>query len=648
MRGTRKRITSLVLIIMFFTVSVSLTLPVKTKSIDPFFTLVYLTVGGGRADYGNLLKEQLARIGINLSIIILTWSDFVHVINGPYYDYDICYASLTGGDGDPDFTSVYNENGSLNLFGYHTSMDWDDELDTGKNEWYMDFGTQIMPSDSKERIQHYWEWEDYLMDKICPMLPTFSPKSYISHWSDLEGYDIKKGILQSWGQMEWIGSHIGQVSTDELVISDQAWSDLNPMFQVDSSSGFISSAIMDPLIWYDEDHSVWPHLAESFEMINDTHIRIKVRENIKWQLDPEGFYPNEYLDAKDVYFTFYCWMKFSPDHYLYAWIDSMKIIDQYTIDIFIDGDPSSPQNEVYAPFLQYLNLGILPEHYLNQTQLEDNITPNITHSSWSTFATNCFGTGLFEMSHFDEGSETILSLFPNCWRLDPINTADPTLNWTDRFGFGAVWDGMHQLRIRIINTPTVSIAEFEKGKIDLVDVTNFPEKRVAIEENQECKVQSDSKFYMCFFGYNMRLVRPYIGSREPCPNDPSITIGLAIRKAINYATNRVEINNILHSGEYEIIDWPIFSKMSVWCNPDIIRYDHDLEKAKDYMRKAGFLYGDEPEEKWLFFKGLSVGGWLLITSPLYGIPIGFGIFFGVKKLIIRKRKISEIKDKFSV
>ncbi|MBK5114831.1 MAG: hypothetical protein KGD59_11675 [Candidatus Heimdallarchaeota archaeon] len=617
MNKITKRVIFIGLTIVICCSNIALISTTKVDSFEPFFTLTAKSYGGGvRPDYLNLLRDNLRRINIELDIQLLGWWDF---FGYPYWGADIFYVSLSGSGGDPDFTGVYNENGSLNLFGYHTSMDWDDCLG-GINEWYMRQGTQIMPPDSEERIQHYWEWEDYLMDKICPMLPTFTMKSYMAQWSNLEGYNYAKGILQSWGQMDWIGSHMGQVSTDELVISDGAWSDHNPLYQDDSASAFISGAIMDPLIWFDNDLSVWPHLAESYEMLNDTHLRIKVREDIKWQLDPDGLYPNEYLDAQDVYFTFYCWKEVSNDRQKYAWIDSMKIIDQYIIDIFIDGDPSTQAKEVHAPFLSCLNTEILPEHYLNQSQMADNVTPDISDAFWNTFATHGFGTGLFEISQIDEGSETILSLYPECWRLHPVITADPALNWTERFGFGTGWDGMHQLRIKIINHQINSIKEFEKGNIDLADISLFPEKIDVIEEHPEWEMQSDTKYYMGFFGYNMREVRPYIGSREPCPNDPNMTIGLAIRKAISYATNRVEMNNIVHGGDFVIVDWPIYSKMDVWCNPDIIRYNYDLEKAKEYLFKAGFN-----------------SGWI---SPI-SLPIGFligGIIFVFTTTIWLKRR----------
>ncbi|MCF2144499.1 MAG: hypothetical protein K9W42_12435 [Candidatus Heimdallarchaeota archaeon] len=49
----------------------------------------------------------------------------------------MCYISLVGGERDPDFTGLYNKNGSLNFFSYDGGMDWDNSLGTGKNEWYM-------------------------------------------------------------------------------------------------------------------------------------------------------------------------------------------------------------------------------------------------------------------------------------------------------------------------------------------------------------------------------------------------------------------------------------------------------------------------------------------------------------------------------
>lgn len=557
----------------------------RTKSVEPYFTLVAKTNDGIRAEYLYFLQQHLSQIGIHLDVIIQDWPTFVGELIA-FRDFDICYVALTGGSADPDMTGIYNENGSLNLFGYDTSMDYNETLGTGLNEWYLSRGRQIMPPDSQERLEHYWAWEEYLMDKICPLLPTFTPIQKKAYWENLEGYNISKGILQSWGNLKWNGSHFGQRSENELVISDYYWSDLNPLFQDDSSSKFISSSILDPLIWYDDNVKPWPHLAKNWTHFSDTHVRLTLREGIKWQMDPEGLFADEYFDARDVYFTIYCWTHISGDIQFFNWLDDMVIIDEYTIDFYIDGDPNTPEKEPEATYLPELSLLILPEHYLNQSQLPDNVSPDITHSSWNTFATNCFGTGLFSFDNFTEGFETVLHTNENSWWLNSSLTDNPALNWEERFG--DFQNCPEILRVKINDDYLQEIELFQLGLLDLVSLHSYYSNVEDLTNKEHVATQQEITFYFGFFGFNMREERAIIGNREPCSSNPSITKGLAVRKAICYATDRNEMNNVIHSGQMVINDYPIYLKQGIWCNPDIIKYHHDIEKAREYMALAGY------------------------------------------------------------
>ncbi|MHA1762120.1 MAG: ABC transporter substrate-binding protein, partial [Candidatus Heimdallarchaeota archaeon] len=339
-------------------------------------------------------------------------------------------------------------------------------------------------------------------------------------------------------------------------------------------------AVLDPLFWIDYDRTFQPHLATGFEMLNDTHLRIHLREGVKWQPDPDGNFTNEYFDAKDVYFTFYAWAELSNDQRYYEWIEEMKIINSNTLDIFIDKDPSTPENEPYAEFLERIAINILPEHYLNQSQYVSG-DPDMAHVSWNTYATNCFGTGIFQFSEFKPSVETILTVNPDCWWLNSSITNDPSLDWINRFG--DFTGGLTQLRVR--NIPDVSVAqyEFEIGRID-VSPSGYSNPLPV----DKFSTQSTIPNYITLLIYNVRPVREYIGIREPCNNDPSITKGLALRKAISYAINRDEINDIVHGGEYLVTDYPFFETMKGWCNPNIIRYNHDLDKAKYYIELIGY------------------------------------------------------------
>ncbi len=550
---------------------------------DPYFTLVLkYRANSIDADYMNLVQQQLARIRIGTELLpVKTMISFELCIQP---DWDIGYLTFAGTAVDPDFTGVYNENGSLNIFGYRTTMDYDEELGTGLNEWYMKQGNLMMPPDSEERVQHYWDWEQHLMNDLLLMKPVFSKNKYMEYWSGLEGYNVSDGLLQSWGKMSWSESHGGQSSINEIVIADGPWGHLNPIFYDSKASEFITDAIMDPLFWFDADGSVWPHLAESYTFLSDTHLRINCREGIKWQSDLDNNFTNEYFDAEDVYFTLYCLKTMADFDFYYNWIDDLKIVDQNTIDIYIDGDPHTPEKDPYAPCLAYLKVNMLPEHYLNQTQLVDGVTPDINHLSWYKYAYNCFGTGLFTISEFDEAVQTVLSVWDNCWRLNNSITDNPSLNWEQRFGDFS--GGLDQLRVKIINHAQIIEEEFYDGKIDLREL----EHPIIYRDDvfyPFTETQKGLQTSMSFFAYNSRDFK-ILGNETPALNDPTITKGLALRKAISYAINRVELNNIVNGGEYSIVDWPIYASLSIWCNPNIIRYNYDLDKAKEYMYKAGY------------------------------------------------------------
>ncbi|MHA1186807.1 MAG: ABC transporter substrate-binding protein [Candidatus Heimdallarchaeota archaeon] len=586
MYGKKRSVLLTFVLVLCLTSLVASTKPTVEGKVESFFTLVFKTNSGGvYPDYGSLIKQYCARIGINIDVIIQDWPTFVGELIA-FRNFDLCYVAITGGGNDPDFSGVYDENGSLNLFGYHTDMDYEPKLGTGKNEWYIQQGKQIMPPHSEERVAHYWEWEQYLMDKILPCQPTFVTKEYEAYWSNLQGYDYNKGLMQSWGKMNWSGYHFGQIANNEVVLSMDQWSDLNPRFQDDDASEFVTNAITDSLFWFDDDLSAWPHLAKSWTHINDTYARITLREGIKWQTDPEGNFTDEYFDAEDVYFTIYEWKYACCDSQPFDWLEEMRIVDKYTIDFFIDGDRRTPENEPYAPYMDALNQRILPEHFLNQTQ-DPAGDPDVTHASWFTYATHCFGTGLFELDTFTEDIETTLTVFPDCWQLNSTITNDPDLNWLQRFG--DFTGNLDQLRIRHFGDFYRTLAEFEQGYVDIAPIGDDYTIREQFEINSDITVKSKFETYFGFIGYNMRPVRPVIGSYDPCYRDPTMSKGLAIRKAISYAIDRNEMNQLIHNGEYEITDYPIYITTGVWCNPNITRYNHDLDKAREYMEKVGVI-----------------------------------------------------------
>jgi len=566
-------------------ITLNFSLPQTIECNEPFFTIVIPGVYKGIQYYANLLND-LSVIGINGDIIVCDCGGdlwyYTYFFQG---EFDMIYYVVSSSPNKAvDFRQLYCENGSLNIPGYHTSLDYNESLKTGLNEWYLQEGVQITPIDSEEIITHYWQWQEYLMDDILPCVPMLAPPYHHICWSNLKGYNTSLGLLQSWGMLKWEGSHIGQESVEEVVIADFQWLDLNPITQNDDASRFVSNAILDPLLWIDaKDGSVWPHLAQSFQMINETHLRIITRDGVKWQKDPEELFTNEYFDIKDVYFTLFCEKL--------DWIKDMKIIDKNTLDIFIDSNPNTIENEPYNQILNCLSLNILPEHYLNQSQLEDGVTPDKSHPSWATYKTKCFGTGLFKLISNTRYEKTQLQISPNNWWLNSTLTSDPDLEWERRFGDFS--SGINQLRIIHKNLDS-KIILFEYGKVDLL--TDL------IIDNSHNSSWLDPKYFLDNtpqflswegFAFNLRTKNDkIINNQQLCEEDPTITKGLAVRKAIAYAINKAEINSISFGGKYRVISHPIPISYTSYCKPDIITYDYNLEQAKYYMKLAGYDYDE--------------------------------------------------------
>jgi peptide/nickel transport system substrate-binding protein len=187
--------------------------------------------------------------------------------------------------------------------------------------------------------------------------------------------------------------------------------------------------------------------------------------------------------------------------------------------------------------------------------------------------------------------------------------------------FGNFSGGLDRLKIRKISDPELKLVEFQRGKLDYTPIVAGLDKRDEYRENPDYNVQSIYTNYIEGLFYNLREDRPIISSQEPAPGDPSITKGLAIRKAISYAINRDEINQVLFGGEFILQDHPISSILGKWCNPDIIRYNHNLDKAREYMQIAG--YGEEE----LIPSGLN--GW-----EIAGIVVSSVIFTGAVSFVI--------------
>lgn len=547
--------------------------------VDPFFTIVAMTDDGSRQYELFELQEDLEEIGIAVNLSIVHLGTFTLEIL-TYHNYDLCYVTTTTSTPYvPDIMRFFGEDNTFNWHGYNETMDWNETLGAGTNQWYVDQDEPLTMSDSEERRENMMAWQEYVMSDLLLTMPGLSSTAPSVSWSNLLDYDPNYGLAKSWGKMSWNGLHENQSSTTELKIAnDNNWSTLNPLDENNEIDNMIWNQILEPVVSNDYDTGLWPHLAESFTQIDDNRLRLELRQGIKWQLDPDGMFPNEYLDVKDVFFTYYCFEEFYNNNTVWDnEVEDMVILDDYTIDLIFDENVDN--------FQTILRLPILPEHYLNQTQFADGITPNYRHSSWDKFREQAFGTGALQYKDSSIGEFYELETFSDSWLLDPTLTSDPNLDFVNRFG--DEWN-LDTVKFVILNETESKIA-FENGSIDLIDMSTayyyYADYLNDIDYNLYLKLRKVFSLY----GFNVRPNRATpIQDFSPCPYNSDMSIGLAVRKAIAYATDKESINNDVRNGTFHINHHPIQDNYVYWKNPEVPKYDYNLTKAKELMIEAGF------------------------------------------------------------
>ncbi|MHA2358430.1 MAG: ABC transporter substrate-binding protein, partial [Candidatus Heimdallarchaeaceae archaeon] len=131
---------------------------------------------------------------------------------------------------------------------------------------------------------------------------------------------------------------------------------------------------------------------------------------------------------------------------------------------------------------------------------------------------------------------------------------------------------------------------------DWTGLTSFPAERKQMQADPRYDVQTAINPSYTFMIYNMR--RPFIGGASnheflDAPGKEEYTKGVAVRKAIAYAIDREEINQVIHDGEYLLAHCPLYPYTAFYYYNDIIKYDRNLEAALEWLNAAGYDPGIE-------------------------------------------------------
>jgi peptide/nickel transport system substrate-binding protein len=312
-------------------------------------------------------------------------------------------------------------------------------------------------------------------------------------------------------------------------------SNLIPILATDSSSHSVAGLIYNGLLKYDKDLKLTGDLAEGYEVSEDKKIiTFHLRKGVKWH-DGAPFV------SEDVKFTYELIVDDkTPTAYDsdFRLIERVEIPDNYTVKVFY--------KVPYAPALASWTTSILPSHLLKGVEITK-----------SPLQRKPVGTGPYKFFEWKPGDSITLVANTSYFEGSPN---------IERYIF------------RIIPDSATMFLELLNGTIDLMGLS--PLQYAKQTDNPRFKERYNKYKYLSnsytYVGYNLK---------NPLFQDKRV------RQALTYATPKDDIIEGVLFGLGTRATGP-YKPTSPWYNPDVKKYDYNLEKAKKLLSEAGFVDKD--------------------------------------------------------
>lgn len=299
----------------------------------------------------------------------------------------------------------------------------------------------------------------------------------------------------------------------------------------------VATNIYDGLTYRGPDMELVPALATGWEELDEgTRIRFTLREGVT-------FHNGEPFNAEAVKFTFDRLLgdegAAGPQQSNYTSIDSVEIIDDYTVDFHL-GAP----DPVLLTKLAGYGAMIVPPKYVSEVSEEE-------------FNLNPVGTGPFSFVSYEPRIGINLEAFE------------------------AHWGGAAQLanlNYRFITEPSTAVAELQSGGVDLVIPPTIPIGMIStIEQDPRLSVVSTPGPTVYSLRFNTR---------------DGITADERVRRALIMAVDRDTIVEAILGGEASVIA-ALQGELSFGFDPSLEPLPYDPEAARALLEEAGVAPGSQ-------------------------------------------------------
>lgn len=322
------------------------------------------------------------------------------------------------------------------------------------------------------------------------------------------------------------------------VLSDA--SSLDPAGSNDVPSSVVQENIYETLVNRDDENNIVESLAVEWKDVDESTYEFKLREGVKFH-DGEDFNAeavkanlDRILDEKVA----------SPRYFLYEMIESVEVIDEYTVQIKTEY-PFAP---LYAHLSHSGGAMISPKSIE-----EDYAAMEDGQQAGTIISENPVGTGFFKFESWNPGTEIKLVKNEEYWGDKPH---------------------IDSVTFKVIPESTTRNADLERGFVHVVD----PVQPIEVEEinaGDYAQVLQKASASLSYIGFN--------AEKEPF-NDPKV------RQAISMMVNKEEMIDGVYEGFGIPAKGPLAPSIFGY-NDDAKPLEYNVEEAKKLMEEAGYADG---------------------------------------------------------
>ena len=298
---------------------------------------------------------------------------------------------------------------------------------------------------------------------------------------------------------------------------------LDPHATNDTVSSSIHFHLYSTLVGLDEEGNIIGNLAESWEYADDTTLKVKIKEGVK-------FHDGSEVKASDVKFSIEREKTGARTAYLVEKVTEVEVVDDYNVIIHLSAADSS-----LLFSLAQANSSILPEKLVTE--------------QGDKFFENPIGSGPMKFQEWVPNDHLVMTRNEEYFEGAP---AANTLTW------------------RIIPEGSSRTIALENGEIDLLAGVDAVDVSRVLENDQlESKLIDNTGVE--YLGFNFQ--KKHFDD-------------IRVRQAIAYGINKEDIVEVVYEGRGEVAN-TVLSPAIPGRNESIEGYPYNPEKAKELLKEAG-------------------------------------------------------------